>query len=86
MSSLLPGHHPASPSGRHDIFVSYRQKDNRSDQWVTSFVQALKEELDATFKEEIYVYFDENPHDGLLGAGIDPAFFKPMPIFREQLK
>ena len=26
----------------------------------------LKKELDATFKEEISLYFDENPHDGLL--------------------
>ncbi len=50
----------------YDIFISYRQKDNRSDQWVTNFVQALREELDATFKEEISIYFDSNPHDGLL--------------------
>ncbi|MDH5399914.1 MAG: tetratricopeptide repeat protein, partial [Cyclobacteriaceae bacterium] len=28
-------------------------------------VKALKNELDATFKENITVYFDENPHDGL---------------------
>jgi len=49
----------------YDIFISYRQKDNHSDQWVTIFVQALKEELDATFKEDISIYFDENPHDGL---------------------
>lgn len=26
----------------------------------------MKEELDATFKEDISIYFDENPHDGLL--------------------
>jgi len=49
----------------YDIFISYRQKDNRSDQWVTKFVDALKEELDATFKQDISIYFDENPHDGL---------------------
>jgi hypothetical protein len=59
MASLLPGY-------QYDIFISYRQKDNRSDQWVTNFVQALREELDATFKEEISIYFDSNPHDGLL--------------------
>ncbi|MDH5367176.1 MAG: hypothetical protein OEW67_09335, partial [Cyclobacteriaceae bacterium] len=58
MPSLISGY-------SYDIFISYRQKDNRSDQWVTQFVQALKEELDATFKEDISVYFDENPHDGL---------------------
>lgn len=59
MPSLLPGY-------EYDIFISYRQKDNRSDQWVTNFVQALREELDATFKEPISIYFDSNPHDGLL--------------------
>ena len=59
MPSIITGY-------EYDIFISYRQKDNRSDQWVTNFIQALKEELDATFKEDISVYFDENPYDGLL--------------------
>lgn len=59
MASILPGY-------EYDIFLSYRQKDNRSDQWVTNFVKALKEELDATFKEDVSIYFDSNPHDGLL--------------------
>jgi len=49
-----------------DIFISYRQKDNKGDRWVTQFVQALRNELDATLKEEVSIYFDENPHDGLL--------------------
>ena len=26
----------------------------------------LKTELEATFKEDISIYFDQNPHDGLL--------------------
>ncbi|MBE0678470.1 MAG: tetratricopeptide repeat protein, partial [Bacteroidales bacterium] len=43
-----------------------RQKDNKYDGWVTEFVDNLKKELEATFKEEISVYFDINPHDGLL--------------------
>jgi tetratricopeptide (TPR) repeat protein len=50
----------------YDIFISYRQKDNRHDGWVTEFVENLKGELESTFKEEISVYFDINPHDGLL--------------------
>ena len=50
----------------YDIFISYRQKDNRHDGWVTEFVDNLKGELESTFKEEISVYFDINPHDGLL--------------------
>ena len=50
----------------YDIFISYRQKDNKQDGWVTRFVHDLKGELDSTFKQEISVYFDVNPHDGLL--------------------
>ncbi len=49
----------------YDIFISYRQNDNRSG-WVTEFVKALQEELAATLKESLSVYFDSNPHDGLL--------------------
>src|SRR5882762_5670639 len=49
----------------YDIFISYRHNDNRSG-WVTEFVKALQEELAATIKEPVSVYFDENPHDGLL--------------------
>ncbi len=59
MSSLLPGF-------EYDIFISYRQKDNKHDGWVTEFVDQLKGELESTFKEEISVYFDINPTDGLL--------------------
>lgn len=50
----------------YDIFISYRQKDNKYDGWVTDFVDNLKRELESTFKEEISVYFDFSPHDGLL--------------------
>jgi non-specific serine/threonine protein kinase len=59
MASLIEGF-------EYDIFISYRQKDNKYDGWVTGFVDNLKKELEATFKEEISVYFDINPHDGLL--------------------
>src|SRR5512133_3959092 len=54
------------PEFEYDIFISYRQKDNKGDKWVSEFVEALKTELESTFKEEISVYFDINPHDGLL--------------------
>lgn len=59
MASLIPGY-------EYDIFISYRQKDNKHDGWVTEFVNNLKGELESTFKEEINVYFDINQHDGLL--------------------
>jgi len=59
VSSIIEGYN-------YDIFISYRQKDNKGDRWVSEFVEALKTELESTFKEEISVYFDINPHDGLL--------------------
>jgi hypothetical protein len=49
----------------YDIFISYRHNGNRSG-WVTEFVNALQEELAATIKEPLTIYFDKNPHDGLL--------------------
>jgi hypothetical protein len=59
MASITPGY-------EYDIFISYRQNDNKYDGWVTEFVENLKRELEATIKDEISVYFDINPHDGLL--------------------
>lgn len=58
MASIIPGYN-------YDIFISYRQKDNKGDRWVSRFVESLKTELEATFKEDVSVYFDENPHDRL---------------------
>lgn len=58
---------PSLVSGfEYDIFISYRHKDNKGDRWVSKFVAALRTELESTFKEEVSVYFDENPHDGLV--------------------
>jgi hypothetical protein len=37
---------------------------------VSEFVEALNTELEATFKENITIYFDENPHDSLLETHI----------------
>ena len=61
MASIIPGY-------EYDIFISYRQKDNKGVRWVSEFVDALKAELESTFKEDISLYFDINPHDGLLGT------------------
>jgi hypothetical protein len=46
MASLIPGY-------EFDIFVSYSQKDNKGDKWVSEFVEAAKTELGSTFKEAI---------------------------------
>jgi TolB-like protein len=59
MPSIISGY-------EYDIFISYRLKDNKHNGWITSFVENLQGELESTFKEEISVYFDINPHDGLL--------------------
>lgn len=58
MSLLFPGY-------QYDIFISYRHKDNKYDGWVTTFVENLRRELESTFKDEVSIYFDENPNDGL---------------------
>jgi hypothetical protein len=35
MSSIIEGYN-------YDIFISYRQKDNKGDKWVSQFVDSLK--------------------------------------------
>jgi TolB-like protein/predicted metal-dependent HD superfamily phosphohydrolase len=73
MPSIVPGY-------EYDIFISYRHKDNRSasvssgldsrqpgnNGWVTNFIADLSKELESTFKEDVTIYFDSNPIDGLL--------------------
>jgi hypothetical protein len=58
MASVIPGF-------EYDIFISYRQNDNAYDGWVTSFVENLKRELIATFKDEVSIHLDAHPTDGL---------------------
>jgi hypothetical protein len=59
MPSIIEGYN-------YDIFISYRQKDNKHDGWVTEFVDNLKGELESMFKDEVSVYFDINPSNYLL--------------------
>jgi tetratricopeptide (TPR) repeat protein len=59
MSSIIEGYN-------YDIFISYRLRDNKGEKWVSEFVEALRTELESTIKEDISIYYDENPHDGLL--------------------
>ena len=64
---------PSIISGfEYDIFISYRHKDNRHG-GITEFVELLKKELEATFKEDLSIYCtarlaggDKNLNDGLL--------------------
>ena len=58
MSTLLPDF-------EYDIFISYRHNDNLFDGWVTEFVTHLKDELRATVKGELRIYFDKDSRDGL---------------------
>lgn len=58
------GIHPNRLRIRHLYFLS--SEGHKQDGWVTIFVETLKNEIEATFKEDISIYFDENPHDGLL--------------------
>ena len=58
MPSLIQGY-------EYDIFISYRQNDNLTG-GVTEFVRRLKGELAATLKEPVSIYFDTDPHEGLL--------------------
>jgi len=59
MANIIPEYY-------YDIFISYRQNDNKYDGWVTEFVDNLNKELESVIKDKISVYFDINPHDGLL--------------------
>lgn len=58
MASIIPGF-------EYDIFVSYRHNDNKYDGWVTEFVEKLNQELDATLKDKLSIFFDRNPQEGL---------------------
>ena len=66
MPSLIQGY-------EYDIFISYRHNDNldgasagSGQGWVTDFVLNLEKELRGTLKDAVTIYFDRNPHDGLL--------------------
>jgi adenylate cyclase len=59
MSSIIRGY-------EYDVFISYRQNDNKNDGWVTEFVVNLKKELESAIKNKITIYTDENSYDGLL--------------------
>jgi class 3 adenylate cyclase len=55
-SSILPGYD-------YDIHVSYRYNDNKYDGWVSEFVEKLNQELGATLKDKLSIFFDKNPEE-----------------------
>ena len=55
-SSILPGYD-------YDIHVSYRFNDNKYDGWVTKFVEKLNQELSATLKDKLSIFFDKEPEE-----------------------
>ena len=46
-----------------DIHISYRFNDNKYDGWVSEFVEKLNQELGATLKDKLSIFFDVNPED-----------------------
>ncbi len=55
-SSILPDYD-------YDIHISYRYNDNKYGGWVSEFVDKLNQELSATLKDRLSVFFDKNPED-----------------------
>jgi hypothetical protein len=51
MSSIIEGYN-------YDIFISYCQKDNKYDGWVTKFVDNFKGVMETTFKEKISAFYN----------------------------
>jgi len=55
-SSIISGFH-------HDIYISYREIDNKYDGWVSEFASKLERELGATMKDKVSIWFNKNPED-----------------------
>ncbi|HET6765738.1 MAG TPA: adenylate/guanylate cyclase domain-containing protein [Chitinophagaceae bacterium] len=47
----------------YDIHISYRYNDNKYDGWVSAFVEKLNQELSATLKDRLSIFFDKSPED-----------------------
>ncbi len=56
MTSFIPGYDC-------DIHVSFRFNDNKYDGWVTEFIEKLNQELGATVKDKLSIFFDKNPEN-----------------------
>ena len=65
-----------------DIHISYRYNDNKYDGWVSEFVEKLNQELSATIKDKLSIFFDKNPEgnqeDGSSAQKINSLIFIPV--------
>src|SRR5215467_227923 len=62
-ADLFPQIHKGSstiPGFDCDIHVSFRYNDNRYDGWVREFVEKLNQELSATVKDKLSIFFDKD--------------------------
>jgi class 3 adenylate cyclase len=55
-SSIVPGFDC-------DIYISYRENDNKYDGWVTEFSEKLKQELNSTLKDKLTIFFHKDTED-----------------------
>lgn len=63
------------PDFDYDIYISYRSNDNKYDGWISEFVEKLNQELSATLKDKLSIFFDINPEDKREGfQGEDGSF------------
>ncbi len=71
-ASIMPGYD-------YDIHVSYRYNDNKYDGWVTEFVEKLNQELGATLKDKLSIFFDKGPEEKRdTGNKINSLIFIPI--------
>jgi hypothetical protein len=70
-SSILPGYD-------YDIHISYRFNDNKYDGWVTEFVEKLNQELSATLKDRLTIYYDKDSEEKRAESQINSLIFIPV--------
>ncbi len=51
------------PDYDYDIHISYRFNDNKYDGWISELVEKLNQELSATLKDKLSIFFDKNAED-----------------------
>jgi class 3 adenylate cyclase len=66
------------PDYDYDIHISYRYNDNKYDGWVSEFVEKLNQELGATLKDKLTVFFDKNPEEKRETQKIKSLIFIPV--------